>query len=324
MPQLAPAPLASAQAGQPQVAPWAYHGGEFVPLSDARVPITTQALQYGTGVFEGIRAYRQPDGGLALFRAHDHYLRFLASCRMLRIDTGETAQELCRLTVELLDRSDCHGDMYVRPLAYKLRLLPGTPPGVQLRGVSDALSINAFVMGSYTDKQGIKCALSSWRRPPENVLPVRAKITGGYVNNALALDDARAAGYSDAILLNTRGRVAEATTSNVFVVTGGVLTTPPAGADLLEGITRDTVLALAADLPGLSGVVTEVTRDGLFTADEVFLTGTGAELVPVVQIAGRTVGDGQPGPVTRALMAAYDDVVRGRNARYRHWLLPIG
>ncbi|WP_214103850.1 branched-chain amino acid transaminase [Acrocarpospora catenulata] len=307
----------------PRVIPWAYHEGRFVPLADARVPVTTQALQYGTGVFEGIRAYRQPDGGLALFRADDHYRRLLDSCAMLRIEVGLTVEELCAITAELLGRAGPDGgDVYVRPLAYKLRLLPGTPPGVQLRGVSDAFSINAFEMGSYTDKQGIRCALSAWRRPPEDVLPVRAKITGGYVNNALALDDARASGYADAILLNTRGQVAEATTANVLAVRQGTLVTPPASAGILAGITRDTVLTLASDL-GVPAEVRELTRDDLFTAEEVFLAGTGAEIVPVIELAGRAIGSGRPGPVTTSLAAAYTDVVRGRNPRHAAWLRPV-
>ncbi len=307
----------------PQIAPIAYHSGQFVPTQDAHVPIMTQALQYGTGVFEGIRAYVQDDGGHALFRAPEHFRRFLSSCRMLRIEVGFSVEELCELCVELLRRCDVEGDLYVRPLAYKFRLMPGTPPGVQLTGVSDALSINAFAMGSYTNKSGIKCAISSWRRPPDYVLPVRAKITGGYVNNAIALDDARAAGYADAILLNTRGRVAEASTSNVFAVRDGRLMTPPASADLLEGITRDTALVLAAGAEGLTCEVTDLGREDLFTADEVFLAGTGAELVPVVEIAGQVIGSGRPGPVTTYLMSAYADVVRGRDSRHRDWLLPV-
>lgn len=178
-------------------------------------------------------------------------------------------------------------------------------------------------MGSYTDKTGIRCALSSWCRPPGNVLPTRAKITGGYASIAIALDDARAAGYADVILLNTRGQVAEASTANVFAVLGGTLCTPPPSANLLEGITRDTVLTLAADSGRLSVAVTELEPRDLLSADEVFLTGTGAEIVPVAEIADRVIGEGRPGPVTSWLMSAYADVVRGRNPRFRHWLLPV-
>jgi branched-chain amino acid aminotransferase len=303
-------------AATPAIAALAYHDGQFVPLERAQVPLTTQALQYGTGVFEGIRAYVQADGGLAVFRGHDHYLRFLKSSRTLRIDVGLDAEQLRRIGPTT--------DMYVRPLAYKRALLPGTPPGVRLTGVSDSVSINAFRMGSYTDRGGIRVAISSWRRPESGVLPVRAKVTGGYVNNALAVDEARAGGYDDAILLNSRGQVAEASTSNVFAVVRGRLVTPPVTADLLEGITRDTVATLAADLLDVETAFHDLGRDDLCNADEVFLTGTGSEIVPVTEIGGRPVGDGVPGPLTTALMTAYHEVVRGKDERYQHWLQPVG
>ncbi len=308
----------------PAIADVAYHDGGFVPLHQAQVPVTTQALQYGTGVFEGIRAYRGADGELLLFRALDHYRRLLRSSRMLHIEVGHSAEELCELTAELLRRIGSDADMYVRPLAYKRALLPGTPPGVRLQGVSDALTVNAFRMGSYTDRSGIRCAISSYRRPQAAVLPVRAKITGGYVNNALAVDEAHAGGYADAILLNSRGQVAEASTSNVFAVIGGRLVTPPATADLLEGITRDTVVTLARDLVEVPTDFHDLERDDLLNADEVFLTGTGSEIVPVIGIAGRTIGTGTPGPLTTSLASAYHAVVRGREPRYHHWLQPVG
>ncbi|MFI7385093.1 branched-chain amino acid transaminase [Streptomyces sp. NPDC049813] len=308
----------------PALAALAYHDGQFVPLEQARVPVTTQALQYGTGVFEGIRAYTQADGTLAVFRGHDHYARLLRSARTLRIDVGLDAERLCAVTAELLRRIGSTDDMYIRPLAYKRALLPGTPPGVQLTGVSDALSVNAFRMGSYTDRGGIQVAISSWRRPESGMLPVRAKVTGGYVNNALAVDEARAAGYADAVLLNSRGLVAEASTSNVFAVVRGRLITPPATADLLEGITRETVVTLAADLLDTATGFEDLARDDLCNADEVFLTGTGSEIVPVTGIGGRAVGDGTPGPLTTALMTAYHEVVRGKHERYHHWLQAVG
>ncbi|GAA2317117.1 branched-chain amino acid transaminase [Streptomyces kunmingensis] len=308
----------------PAIAALAYHDGEFVPLAQAQVPVTTQALQYGTGVFEGIRAYAQQDGTLAVFRGHDHYARLLRSARTLRIDVGLDVEQLSGVTAELLRRIGAGGDTYIRPLAYKRALLPGTPPGVQLTGVSDALSINAFRMGSYTDRSGIRVAISSWRRPESGVLPVRAKVTGGYVNNALAVDEARAAGYDDAILLNSRGQVAEASTANVFAVVRGRLVTPPVTADLLEGVTRDTAVTLAAELLGAGTDFHDLARDDLCNADEVFLTGTGAEIVPVTEIGGRAVGDGVPGPLTTALMTAYHGVVRGEDERYHHWLQAVG
>ncbi|WP_405590526.1 branched-chain amino acid transaminase [Streptomyces sp. NBC_01190] len=307
----------------PAIAAVAYHDGGFVPLRDAHVPVSTQALQYGTGVFEGIRAYVQRSTGtLSVFRAREHFERLLRSARMLRLDVGLDVRQLCDVTTELLRRGGLTDDTYVRPLAYKRALMPGTPPGVQLRGVTDALSVIAFRMGSYGNRGGIRCAISSWRRPASSVLPVRAKVTGGYVNNALAVDEAHAAGYDDAILLNDAGRVTEASTSNVFAVVRGRLVTPPVAAGLLEGITRDTVVRLAADA-GLPTEFADLERDDLFAADEVFLTGTGAEIVPVTEIAGRAVGAATVGPLTSRLMEAYQDTVRGDDPRHADWLLPV-
>lgn len=312
-----------AATSSPAIAAVAYHNGEFVPLEAAQVPVTTQALQYGTGVFEGIRAYAGAGGGLALFRAPDHFARLLRSARALEIKIGLSVEDLCEVTAELLRRAGSSDDVYIRPIAFKSALLPGTPPGVQLRGVSDAFSMNAFRLPAPAGHSGIRCAISSWRRPGSGVFPVRAKVTGGYVNNALAVDEARAAGYADAILLNSRGQVAEASTSNVFAVINGHLVTPPAAADCLEGITRDTVAVLAAERFKVPTEFRDLSRDDLRNADEVFLTGTGTEIVPVTELAGRAVADGGPGALTKSLMHAYAEVVRGGNLHYGHWLQPV-
>jgi len=301
----------------------AYHGGEIVPVSTAQVPLTTQALHYGTGVFEGIRAHARPASReLVVFRLADHYRRFLRSCRLLRLSpVPETAEELAAVTVQLLQRIGVHQDTYLRPLAYKFRLLPGSPPGVALRGVSDALSVLAFALPPY-GANGVRCTISSWARPGHRAIPVRAKLTGSYVNSALAMDEARAAGCDDAILLNNRGQVAEATTANVFVLSGGQLVTPPVTADILEGITRDTVRVLAAAL-GLPTVERELDPAELLLADEAFLTGTGVGVTPIVEIAGRELGGGRPGPVATELRRRYGEVVRGQHEQYQHWLTRV-
>ncbi|MGW0810969.1 branched-chain amino acid transaminase [Nonomuraea sp. NPDC002799] len=302
---------------------WVYHDGAFTPFAEVGLPPTTQGLHYGTGVFEGIRAYATPGGEDAhLFRAQDHYRRFLRSCRLLRIDPGLTAGELTDVTVELLRRNGDQGDVYVRPLAYKLGLLPGTPPGVNLSGVSGAVTIVASRLGAYAPPGGVRCLISSWRRPSRAALPVQAKITGAYVNNALAVDDARAAGFDDAILLNEAGQVAEASTANVFVVRGGRLATPPADADILPGITRDTVLTLAAEL-GLPAAESPLHPADLLLADEVFLTGTGIGVTPVIEINGRPIGAGAPGPVTTHLARRYGQAVRAEREDTHGWLTPV-
>ena len=281
-----------------------------------------QGLHYGTGVFEGIRAHLLDSGDLAVFRLDDHLDRLLAGARLLRIDTGATREQLTDVVTELLRRNGFAADVYLRPVAYKLGLQPGTRPGVGLTGVSDALSIVVSGLGDYQPSQGIRCLISSWRRPARSAIPVRAKITGGYVNNALALDEARSAGFDDAILLDERGLVAEATTANVFVVRDGRLVTPPATGDRLPGITRDTVLTLAADL-GVEHAEAELDSTDLLQADEVLLTGTGCGLSPVIEIAGRPVGEGRPGPVGTVLRETYDHTIRGRRPDTRGWLTTV-
>jgi branched-chain amino acid aminotransferase len=286
-----------------------YHDGAFLPIEDVQLAPTLQGLNYGTGVFEGIRAYRCDDGVLAVFRAADHCRRLLESAAALRIDVGLDVHELVGVTVELLGRNGRRDDSYVRPLAYKQALEPGTRFGVGLRGVSSALSVVDLPMADYLPAGGLRCAVSTVRRTPSSAIPSSAKVTGGYVNNALAADQAHHAGYDDAIMLNHRGQVAEASTANVFVVRRGEVTTPDPGADILAGITRATVIEL-------------LDRE-LEDADEILLTGTGCQIAPVVQLNGRAVGAGSPGPLTMRLRSRYEDAVRGRIAAYHHWLTPV-
>jgi branched-chain amino acid aminotransferase len=301
---------------------WVFHAGGFVPFDEAGLPLTTQGLHYGTGVFEGIRGHLGAGGRVHLFRLADHYRRFLRSCRMLRIDIGHTAEELAAITVDLVHRNGSTSDIYVRPLAYKLALEPGTAPGVGLSGVTDALSIVASKLGRYTPRAGLRCVISPWRLPGRDTLPAQAKITGGYVTNALALDEARAAGYDDAVLLTPDGKVGEATTANVFAVRDGVLRTPPVSAGILAGVTRQTVLTLAGEL-GVPSAETDLDPADLLLADEVLLTGTGVGVVPVVELAGRPVGGGTPGPLGTRLAQTYERVVRGQDGGRQSWLTTV-
>ncbi|QKW07738.1 branched-chain amino acid transaminase [Streptomyces sp. NA04227] len=304
---------------------WVFHRGEFVRASRAGLGPGTQALHYGTGVFEGIRAYAAHDGGDSLlFKAREHYTRLHASCRLLRLNLPHTVDELIDITRELIRRNDLTGDTYIRPLVYKLALEPGTPFGVRLSGVSTAVTVLALPMGDYSRAEGIRCGISSWRRVPDSALPARAKITGAYANNALAVDEATAAGYDEAILLDQRGAVAEASTANVFVVHAGKVATPGPDADILPGLTRAAVIRILADEAALTVAERTVQRSELLTADEVFLTGTGCQIVPVVEIDGRPVGDGTPGPLTTLVREVYQRAVRGADPRYRHWNTPVG
>lgn len=300
---------------------WAYHRGEVVPASDPQLPLSTQALHYGIGVFEGIRAYRSADG-LFLFRAHDHYERMLLGCRTLRIPLPGKPGDLVDITVELLRRNAHDEDAYVRPVAYKLSLLPGMPPGVFLSGLSDAMSIISYSLPVERLGQGVRCVISSWRRPPRDTLPAQAKITGGYVTSAFATDEARAGGQDDAILLDRSGNVAEATTANVFTVRDGCLVTPPTTGDLLPGITRDTLLTLIREA-GLPVAERSVSPAELFSADEVFLCSTGKGVVPVLAVAGRDVGTGAIGPVTAEVRALYAAATTMPGGIHADWLTPV-
>ncbi|HEY8983150.1 MAG TPA: aminotransferase class IV [Streptomyces sp.] len=302
---------------------WAWDRGEFVPSTGARLPLSTQGLHYGTGTFEGIRAYRSDRGPQQLFRVREHYERMLRACRVLRItDIPTDVEELIAITVELVRRNHHEADVYIRPLAHKLALLPDAPPGVSLSGVSDGLSITTFGFPSYGIAKAAHCGLGTWRRPPRDALPTQHKITGGYVTSALASDEARAAGYDDALLLDGSGHVAEATTANIFVVAVGRVLTPPDTSDILPGITRDTLITLGRE-SGIEVVERELSPSDVFTADEVFLSSTGKGVVPVVGVAGRSISDGTVGEVTRWLAALYDAVTRHADAAHPEWRLPV-
>lgn len=306
--------------------PVAYVDGRWTRVEDHGLTVTVQGLHYGTGVFDGIRGYwTDDDGTVRLLRLREHLTRFLASCRLLRLDTGHTLRDLEQVVTGLIERNRYAGDTYVRPLAFTTRLRPGTPFGVRLSGVETTLAVYGVPMRSNGagEMRGLRCGVSSWCRVPDEAIPARGKITGSYVNVALAVDEAYAAGYDEAILLNHRGFVAEASTSNVFLVRGDELITPGAGSDILEGITRACVLQIARDM-GLTVVERDMHRSELLVADEVFLTGTGCEIVPVAEIDGRCLGgDGSMGPVCRRIRDRYHEAARGRVDRYHSWVTPV-
>ncbi|HEX4791042.1 MAG TPA: branched-chain amino acid transaminase [Actinospica sp.] len=304
---------------------WIFHEGEYTRASAAILGPSTQALHYGTGVFEGIRCYRSgPEAGVShIVSAHEHYRRLLDSAKLLRLDVPYSADELVEITVELIRRNGLTNDSYIRPIAYKRALEPGTPPGVRLRGVSTGFSIIPMPMPQYSKTDGIRCGVASWRRIPDSCLPARAKICGAYANNALAVDEVEAAGFEDAVFLNTRGEVSEASTANIFLVRAGTVVTPGVGSDILEGLTRAAAIEILREEAGLGVVERAVARSELYTAEEIFLTGTGCEIVPVVEVDHRPVGTGLPGPVTRLVHGAYQDLVRARAPEYARRLTRI-
>jgi branched-chain amino acid aminotransferase len=300
-------------------AEWCYHGGEFVKMGEIRLSPATNALNYGTGVFEGIRAYwNERRGTLQVLKLREHYERFEKSCRMLRIDLPYTVDELYDITLEILRRNAPREDTYIRPLAYKA----AASVGVKL-AVEDEISIFTVPMGNYVELTGLRCCVSSWRRTPDTAIPARGKFTGSYINTALAVDEAQRAGYDDAIFLTQDGHVSEASAANIFLLRKSGLVTPPVTADILEGITRDAVMELSEKELGMPVEKRNVDRTELYAADEVFLTGTGYQIAPVVEIDGREVGTGEMGPIASRLQELYFKAARGDNPDYDHWTVAV-
>lgn len=297
-----------------------YFGGQYVPLREARVGILTHALHYGTGVFEGIRAYWDEAGQeLFLMRPHEHFERWKRNCEILRLQVAPTVDELCAITVQLLRRNVIRTDVYIRPLAYKCAERIGVNPDDH-----DAIAVVALPFGEYLrSDMGLHAGVSAWRRLEDNAIPARAKICGAYVNSALASDDARRAGFDEAILLNESGHVAEASTSNIFMVRKGRLITPPVTENVLEGITRNAIMELAERELGMKVAERAIDRSELYIADELFLTGTAVGVAPVVRIDNRPVRDAAVGPIADQLRHLYVEAAHGRLRNYRKWLVPV-
>jgi branched-chain amino acid aminotransferase len=299
----------------------AYFQGRIVPMSEATVSVATHALNYGTGCFEGIRAYWNAQAEqLYVLKLREHYERFARSRRMLKMQARESAEELCDITLEILSRQNFRQDVYIRPLAYKCsRTIKLT-----LSSLDDLVTVFAFPMGNYVDiSAGLHVCVSPWRRVSGNAMPVRAKTTGVYVNSALAVDDAAAAGYDEAIFLTEEGHVSEGSSCNLFLVRQGRLSTPRTADDILEGITRDCVMEMAERDLGLRTWERAIERTELYDADEIFLTGTGVQISPVTEVDGRRVGTGQPGPITMELQRRYLRAVRGDDPTYAAWCTPV-
>ena len=298
---------------------WAFHDGQFMPLADAHVSIATHALNYGTGIFEGIRAYwNEREEQLYVFRLREHFVRMAQSCRILRIELPGDADALSAVTVELLRRDQMRSDAYIRPLAYKA----ARTIRVALAGLRGAFSMFAFPMGAYLPLHGLTAKTTSWHRTGDNALPARGKITGAYVNTALATDEAYESHADEAIFLTQDGHVSEGGSSNLFMVRDGELVTPPVTDDILEGITRATLMTLAGEL-GIAVRERSIDRTELYLADEIFFSGTGAQVAPCVKVDGRAVGDGMIGPISRALGDLYTAIARGEDDRHPEWRTPV-
>ncbi len=300
---------------------FAYFEGQFVPYADARVSIATHAFNYGTGVFEGIRAYwNEQQEQLYFVRLRDHYQRMLQSVKVLRMQLNLDADQMSALTVELLRREGYREDVYIRPLAYKANEVIG----VRLHNLKDEFAIFAVPFGKYIEQQeGAKVCFSSWRRNDDNALPPRGKITGGYVNSALIKSEAMLNGFDEAIVLNADGHVSEGSAENLFIVRGGKLITPPVSANILEGITRQIIIELARVELGIETVERQIDRSEVYVAEEAFFCGTGVEVTPIGSVDHIPLGNGGVGPITRQISALYFKIVRGNEPKYLHWLTPV-
>jgi branched-chain amino acid aminotransferase len=289
--------------------------GELVAWEDAKIHVLSHALHYGTGVFEGIRCYETARGP-AVFRLRDHLARMERSARIFMMDVPYPVDELVAATHELI-RINGLRSCYVRPIAYR----GYGEIGVNPHGNPVDVCIAVWPWGTYLGEDaltnGVRMTVSSWRRHDPNIIPPQAKVTGAYVNSVLAKMEAIDKGFDEGIMLNPQGYISEATGENLFIVRDGELLTPPLAAGPLPGITRDSVIAIAADL-GMRVFERMLTRADLYLAEEMFCVGTAAEVTPVREVDGRVIGE--PGPVTQALQQAYFRIVKGEDEKYTDWL----
>jgi branched-chain amino acid aminotransferase len=298
-----------------------FMNGEFIPAEQGVISVRTHGFSYGTGCFEGIRGYwNEQEQQVFLFRLREHYKRFLNSCKILQIALPYTIDQLIELSVELVRRNGQKQNVYLRPVAYKGDMTIG----VRLHGLQDHFIITAEPMGDYIDTTGLHCGVSSWRRVDDNAIPARAKLTGAYVNSAFAKSEAMQNGFDEAIMLTNEGHVSEGSAENIFLVINGELVTPAPTENILLGITRESIIELARRELDRITRERQVDRTELYTADEIFLCGTGAQIAPVIRVDHRQVGDGKVGPVASAICCLYHDVVRGRISGYREqWCTPV-
>jgi branched-chain amino acid aminotransferase len=292
--------------------------GKLVDWPDAKVHVLSHTLHYGTGAFEGIRAYKTPNG-VAVFRLKDHMDRLLRSCKILMMEVPYDAKELCDAAKELIRVNELDDGCYIRPIVY----LGYGEIGVNPIGAPVQTAIATWSWGAYLGERadtGVKMKISSWSRHYPNSMPTASKTIGGYVNASLAKVEAVKAGYDEAIMLGPDGRVSECTGENLFIIRDGSLySPPPSEAGALSGITQSSIVKIANDL-GYDVHFEALRRDDLYLADEAFLTGTAAEVVPISSVDDRVVGDGMPGPITSVIRTTYHQTVRGERPQYEDWL----
>jgi branched-chain amino acid aminotransferase len=300
---------------------YAFFQGKIVPYSEAKVGVLTHGLNYGTGVFGGVRAYKNDESGkLYLFRPTDHYKRFLNSCKMMLMDFDETPESLTQHTIDLVKKGNFSEDVYIRPLAYKSDEMIG----VKLHDVGADFTIVALPFGKYVaNDTNAHVTVSSWRRLDDNVIPARGKISGAYANSAFIKTDAVRSGFDEALVLTQAGHLSEGSAENVFMVRDGVLITPAVYENILEGITRRSIMEVAAKELGMEVVERPVDRTEIYICDELFMTGTAAQVTAITKVDHRPVGDGVMGPVATKLRELFFDILRGKNEKYKDWNVEV-
>lgn len=301
---------------------WIWFDGKLVPWDQAQVHVLTHSLHYGFAVFEGIRSYQQPNGRGGIFCLEDHLQRLFESAHVCTLPMPFGKEALLQACKAVVAENNLHSGCYLRPLAF----MGEGAMGLAARDNPTHIAVAAWKWGAYLGEQavrdGIRCTISSYRRPRGDAMLAKGKITGQYVNSILAKRAALSAGYDEAILLDAQGYVCEGTGENIFMIKRGEVRTPFLGEAILGGITRQSVLAFLKD-EGIPVVPGPFTRDELYCADEVFLTGTAAEITPVREIENRSIGPGKPGPITRRVQELFRGAVRGEIERYRRWITPV-
>ncbi len=295
----------------------AFFEGKIVPLSEAKISIATSAFLYGTAVFGGMRAYwNEEKKHLFVFRPYDHFRRLLHSARMMGMQTKYDEESLIQLTLDVLRTDDWQQDVYMRPTFYKADL----GIGVKLHGLTDEFCLFTMAYEKYVKNDtDAHVTISSWRRIDDNMIPARGKVAGAYANSALIKTDAIQAGFDEALVLDSNGHVSEGSAMNIFMVRDGQLITPPVTDNILEGITRRTIIELARNELGIPVLERSIDRTEVFIAEEMFMTGTAAEVTAITKIDYRPIGTGKMGPITTKLRALYQDVIRARNLKYKSW-----
>jgi len=297
---------------------YVWFDGKFVTLDKAKVPITTHAIHYGTSVFEGIRAYWNGKN-LFVFRLDEHVKRFRRSGQFYHMSLNFTDTQITDAITGICKKNKIKKSCYIRPFYFV------GDYGINLHVTEKAptkVAIFSFPFGDLFDKNGITAGVSSWRKFSDMSTPPQAKMGGNYLNSIIATQEAKRNGYDEAILLDHNGNVSEAPGENIFIVRDGQLTTTPLSSSALEGITRDAIIKIGKDLD-MDVLERDVTRGELNISDEVFLTGTAAEVTPIISMDGKKIGNGKPGDITKKLMEEYADIVMNRNEDYSHWLTPV-